>query len=104
MVRVLKTLVLGDRSTLLFSLSFASFDHSLFGRLPSILLLWRCFFLASSASLLVHGKNDLKLLVESFTCGEKRRHQILSNLKISDNKWQMYALSYKDLSLTLSKR
>ena len=39
----------------------------------------------------------MKLLVESFTCGERRRRQILSNLKISENKWQIHALRYKDI-------
>ena len=50
------------------------------------------------------GKDNLKLLVESFTCGEKRRQQILSHLKISENKWQLYSLNYKNIFIDSVKK
>ena len=47
----------------------------------------------------VQGNNDLKLLVESFTSTEDRRHQICSGLKISDGTWRSYAMRNRELFL-----
>ena len=38
----------------------------------------------------------MKLIVESFTCDERRRHQILDALKISESRWKTYVHRYKD--------
>ena len=45
----------------------------------------------------VQGRDDLKLLVESFTSTEERRHQISSALKISQDTWRSYALRNRHL-------
>ena len=41
--------------------------------------------------------NNLKLLVESFTSTEERRHQICAGLNISEASWTAYSLHHKDV-------
>ena len=52
----------------------------------------------------MQGRNDLKLLVESFTSTEERRHQISSALKISQDTWRSYALRNRDLFLKVHSK